>query len=540
MGFLNWKIAGAAGEGIKVSGLILQKTAFRAGFYTYGSTEYPSLIRGGHNTYQVAISSEPIQSGRTRIDLLVDLKNSTIASLPIPLADLAKQSGNLLTKNTVSLGASCALLGLDLTILKSVITEAFAGKDQAIIDQNHQAAQLGFDYAAKNFADKKLKLDTPKQPHQDKIMLCGNEALALGAVAGGMKFYCAYPMTPSTPILHYLAANAQKLNIVVNHAEDEIGVINMAIGAGFGGVRSMVATSGGGFSLMVEGLGLAGVTETPVVIILGMRPGPASGMPTWSGQGDLLFAINAAQDEFPRIVLAPGDSEEAFDLAAKAQNLAEKYQLPVIILSDKNMGEGYYTSQRPADKYKNRRYSLAPAGSESDQPFSRYQVTESGISPRPLPGSTGGIHLANSYEHDELGYATEVSEERVKQMNKRLKKLETIVKAGDVIAPQVFGPKTAKTTLVSWGSNKGAIIDALAQLPDTNYLHFSWMWPFPKEQFLGLVKNSPRLVAVEGNATAQLTKLIRQETGIEIKDKILKYDGRQFYPEEIIEKVQKL
>ena len=184
----------------------------------------------------------------------------------------------------------------------------------------------------KNYSDKKLQLAAPKRPLKDKIIICGNEALALGAVAGGMKFYCAYPMPPSTPILHYLAANAQKLNIVVNHAEDEIGVINMAIGAGFGGVRSMVGTSGGGFSLMVEGLGLAGMTETPLVIILAMRPGPASGMPTWSGQGDLLFAINASQDEFPRIVLAPGDPAEAFDLAANAQNLTEKYQLPVIIL----------------------------------------------------------------------------------------------------------------------------------------------------------------------------------------------------------------
>lgn len=532
MAFLNWKIAGAAGEGIKVSGLMLQKTAFRSGFFTYGSTEYPSLIRGGHNTFEVVISTEPVSSARKRVDLEVDLKNSTVAGKPFPLGELAKQSGNQLTKNTVALGASCALLGLKLDVLKEVITETFGAKDEIIVSQNHQAAQLGFDTAAK---DKKLALDPPKGKHRDKIMLCGNEAIALGAVAGGMKFYCAYPMTPATPILHYLAAHAEKLRIVVNHAEDEIGVINMAIGAGGGGVRSMVATSGGGFSLMVEGLGLAGVTETPLVIVLGMRPGPASGMPTWSGQGDLLFAVNAAQDEFPRIVLAPGDPEEAFDLAAKAQNLAEKYQLPVIILSDKNLGEGYYTSQRPPAKHTNRRYSLAPDLPEADTPFPRYQVTASGISPRPLPGNPGGVHLANSYEHDELGYATEVSSERVKQMNKRLKKLDTIITSDDLIAPQVFGPKTAKVSIVSWGSNKGAILDALPQLPDTNYIHFNWLWPFPKQQFLNLVKPGQKLIAVEGNATGQLCRLIREQTGIEIKDKILKYDGRQFYPEEIYE-----
>ena len=532
-----------AGEGIKVSGLILQKTAFRNGWYTYGSTEYPSLIRGGHNTFQVAISDQPINSGRIKVDLLVDLKNSALVmdqSQPFPLSDLARQSGNLLAKNTVALGASAYLLGLDLELLKTVIRESFKGKDQTVIDQNHLAAQLGFDWAAKNMAAKKLNPGKTPAPHQDKIMVCGNEALALGAVAGGMKFYCAYPMTPSTPILHYLAAHAQALKIVVNHAEDEIGVINMAIGAGFGGVRPMVATSGGGFSLMVEGLGLAGVTETPLVIILGMRPGPASGMPTWSGQGDLLFAINAAQDEFSRIVLAPGSPEEAFSLAALAQNLAEKYQLPVIILSDKNLGEGYYTTQRPANKYANQRYSLAENLPASDQPFARYQVTDSGISPRSLPGQPGGVHLANSYEHNPLGYATEIAEERVAQMDKRLKKLKTIMSSSDMIGPKVFGPALAKISLVSWGSNLGAILDALPQLPDVNLIHFSWLWPFPEAQFRALIAHQPRLVTVEGNATAQLAKLISQQTGIMITDKILKYDGRQFYPEEIIAAIKKL
>lgn len=538
MELVNWKIAGSAGEGIKVSGLMLQKTAFRSGWYTYGSTEYPSLIRGGHNTFEVVLSTEPVRSARTKVDLLVDLKASTIASLPLPLTDLAKQSRNLLTKNTVALGASCALLGLELTTLKQVIAEAFTDKDESITTQNHLAAQLGYDYILKNYPDKKPARTVNPKPHSNKIIVCGNEALALGAVAGGMKFYCAYPMTPSTPILHYLAANAQKLKIIVNHAEDEIGVINMAIGAGFSGVRSMVATSGGGFSLMVEGLGLAGVTETPLVIILGMRPGPASGMPTWSGQGDLLFAVNASQDEFPRLVLAPGDPEEAFELAAKAQNLAEKYQLPVIILSDKNLGEGYFTCQLPAAKHQNRRYALIQNLPASEQPFKRYQITESGVSPRSLPGQIGGVYLANSYEHDEFGYSTEIAAVRTKQMNKRLQKLTTILSSADLIGPQVFGPATAKTTLVSWGSNKGAILDALPQLPDTNYLHFSMLWPFPIKQFLNSIKTHPRLVIIEGNATAQLAKLIAQQTGVMIENKILKYDGRQFYPEEIIERLK--
>lgn len=531
MSVFNWKIAGAAGEGIKVSGLMLQKTAFRSGFYTYGSTEYPSLIRGGHNTFEIVLSTEPVYSARTKVDLEIDLKNSTVAGQPVPLGKLAAQTGNRLTKNTVALGASCALMGLTLPILKSVISEVFRGKNPEIISQNQQAAQFGFEF----FPDKKFPLGRPKQALKNKIMIGGNEALALGAVAGGMKFYCAYPMTPATPILHYLAAHARQFGLVVNHAEDEIGVINMAIGAAAGGVRSMVATSGGGFSLMTEGLGLAGVTETPVVIVLGMRPGPASGMPTWSGQGDLLFAVNASQDEFPRIVLAPGDAAEAFTLAARAQNLAEKYQLPVIILTDKNLGEGYFTVSQPADSHSNRRYSLAGPLPETDQPFPRYQLSQNGISPRPLPGTPGGVHLINSYEHNQLGYATEMSEDRVKQMDKRLQKINTLLKSDDLISPRLYGPKTASTTLVSWGSNKGAIIDALPGLKDTNFIHFNWLWPFPRTQFLNLVQSGQKLIAVEANATGQLSQLIRRETGILIKKQLLKYDGRQFYPEEIYE-----
>jgi 2-oxoglutarate ferredoxin oxidoreductase subunit alpha len=538
MAVLNWKIAGAAGDGIKVSGLMFQKTAFRSGYYTFGSTEYPSLIRGGHNTFEVVISDRPVNSARRQTDLLVDLKGSTLASTAFPLVDLAKQSGNLLTKNTVALGASCALLGLELTVLNQVIKEVFGAKNQKVIEQNIQAAELGYAWAEKNLGGQRRQLPPPAGL-KHKILVCGNEALALGAVAGGMKFYCAYPMTPSTPILHYLAARADQLQIIVNHAEDEIGVINMAIGAAAGGVRSMVATSGGGFSLMTEGLGLAGISETPVVIVLGMRPGPASGMPTWSSQGDLLFAINASQDEFPRIVLAPGDAEDAFTLAALAQNLAEKYQLPVIILTDKNLGEGYFTADRPADKFSNRRYILRqlPPG---DRPFPRYQLTVDGVSPRPLPGTPGGVHLINSYEHDQLGYATEVAAERTNQMNKRLSKLATLETNREIIAPKLYGPSEAGTTLVSWGSNKGALLDALSSLPDTNLIHFNWLWPFPRAEFLGLVKSGACLIAVEANATGQLAKLICQETGLKIKDKILQYDGRQFYPEAIIEAVRRL
>lgn len=315
-------------------------------------------------------------------------------------------------------------------------------------------------------------------------------------------------MTPATSILHFLAANAQKLNLVVQHAEDEIGVINLAIGAAFTGVRAMVGTSGGGFSLMTEGLGLAAVSETPLTIILSMRPGPASGMPTWSSQGDLLYAINASQDEFPRIILTPGDITELFSAGQLAPNLAEKYQLPVIILTDKNLGEASMTAPAFPIVTKN----------------SRYLKTQT-------------LKLANSYEHDDQGLSTEDSLERTKQVDKRLAKFTALSADKSLPQPILYGPKTATTTLISWGSNKGPILSVLAQKSDVNYLHFPSVWPFPKKAFNELINPKNKLITIECNSTGQLNKLISQETGLMIKDQITKYDGRPFYPEEIMEKL---
>lgn len=482
----NWKITGAAGEGIKVAGLIFAQAAFKTGYYVHAYTEYPSLIRGGLNTFQVLASTEPVYSPQSKFDLEISLKDQSLVQ----------------PKNIFALGLSCAKLGLSLEILDDVIKAAFAKKPSEVIALNLRAAETGYKSCQKPI--KPLKLP----PLKNQILVNGNEALALGAVNGGLKFYSAYPMTPVTSILHFLAAKADEFKIIVHHAEDEIGVINMAIGTSYAGVRSMVATSGGGFSLMTEGLSLSGITETPVVIVLGMRPGPATGMPTWSGQGDLLFAINAGQDEFPRIVLAPGDCEEAFLLTSLAQNLTEKYRLPVIILTDKNLGESYYTTPAFPVKKNITRYPHQPA------------------------------LLTNSYEHDDSGFSTEESSERTKQVNRRMKKIDTILLSSDLIAPQLFGPKKAKTTLISWGSNKGPILAALKDLPDVNFLHFSWVWPFPKNAFLKLIDKTRHLICLESNSTAQLAKLIAQETGIIIKDKILKYDGRPFYPEEIIAKLK--
>jgi 2-oxoglutarate/2-oxoacid ferredoxin oxidoreductase subunit alpha len=526
----NFKIAGSAGEGIKKAGLIFSKTCFKQGFFVHGYTEYPSLIRGGRNTFQIHASVEPNSSPLREPDFTIDLQNEA----DLPLSQINKDAGGTpQTKNVLGLGIACFIFDLNLDTLNEVIADTFGKKSQAIKDLNKKIADAGYDYASKNLKNKALpKIETNNT--DERLYLTGNEAISLGAIAGGMKLYIAYPMTPATSILHSLASKAKKADIVVRHAEDEIGTINMAIGAGFAGVRAMVGTSGGGFSLMTEGLGLAAVTETPVVIVNSMRPGPASGMPTWSGQGDLLYMINASQDEFLRVVMTPGDPEEAFSLSKLAQNMAEKYQIPVIILTDKYLSESYFTTNKFADTHQNTRYGFAKPDTTKDQPFKRYQDQDYGISERSIPGQPGGVHLCNSYEHDELGYATEESEERIKQVEKRAKKTKHLLNDPAFTTPILYGPKQADQTIISWGSNKGVILEALKTINSTNFIHFPIVWPFPKEAFLELIKNTKKLVTLECNSTAQLNKLIGQETGIQIKDKLLKYDGRPFFPSEII------
>ena len=529
----NFKIAGAAGEGIKKAGLIFSKTCFKQGFFVHGYTEYPSLIRGGRNTFQIHFSKEENISPILKPDFTIDLQNEQ----DLPLTQINKDAGGTpQTKNVLGLGIACFIFNLDLDTLNQVIADTFATKSQQAKDLNKKIATFGYHYATKNLKNKALpKIEVKKQ--DNKLYLTGNEAISLGAIAGGMKLYVAYPMTPATSILHSLAKKAKKADLAIRHAEDEIGTINMAIGAGFAGVRSMVGTSGGGFSLMTEGLGLAAVTETPVVIVNSMRPGPASGMPTWSGQGDLLYMINASQDEFLRVVMTPGDPEEAFRLSKLAQNMAEKYQIPVIILTDKYLSESYFTVERFKDEHQNTRYCFAKPDQTKNQPFKRYQDQEYGISQRTIPGQKGGVHLCNSYEHDQLGYATEESQERVKQVDKRAKKTAHLLNDPTFVNPTLYGPKQAEQTIISWGSNKGVILESLKTLKDTNFIHFPIVWPFPKQSFLELTKTAKKLLTLECNSTGQFNKLIRQETGLDIKDQLLKYDGRPFFPSEIIKKL---
>ncbi len=557
---INIKIGGKAGEGVKITGQLLTKVLSRLGFSTFSYQEYPSLIRGGHNTFQIHTSTSKAYSQIKMIDILLafdkntidlhqkELKDNSIILydnekvklsqkekgqyIGIPIFKIAQEvAGNPLMGNNVVLGALLALIGLPLDHLNKIIQETFGSKGEQIVKANHDCAKAGYDHVLKDHKDKIIDLTKPTDPNE-KMIITGNEAVALGAISAGMKFFSAYPMTPATSILHYLAQKAEQYNLVVKQPEDEIAAMNQIIGAAFAGVRAMTATSGGGFCLMTEGFGFAGVSEIPIVVVVSQRPGPATGMPTWSGQGDLQFIIHAAQDEFPRLILAPGDAVECFELTKLAFEMSEKYQLPTIILLDKHISESYYSNSPFVSQKTNKRYSFVE---KQQGKYLRYKITENGISPRPLLGEKGLHHLANSYEHDEYGFATEDSQQRIAMVQKRARKFEAL--KNEIPKQEIYGAQEAEISFISWGSNKSSILEALRSLPNTNYLHLNWVWPLPDQQIKDFTQKAKKVIILECNSEGQLSNLIREKTGIET-EKFLKYDGRPFYPEEIIEYIK--
>lgn len=574
---LTWKIGGEAGFGIMVSGLTFSRALSRAGYNIVEVNEYPSLIRGGHNTVAVTFSDEKLEAPYQPVDLLIALNNATIQYhqselsdnalviydgeaykldpakishpdkfLSVPILSLAKQvGGDMLMRNTVALGASLALLGIDLKILTELLTRQFTRKGDEVVKQNVEAAREGYDYIVQNYSSRRILL-SPKLNPEKKLVLTGAEAVGLGAIASGMKFFTAYPMTPINGLLSYMAAIQEKAGIIYKQPEDEIAGINMAIGASFAGVRAMTATSGGGFSLMVEGVSLAGMIEQPIVIVMGMRPGPATGLPTWTGQADLHFILNASQGEFPRLVLAPGDAQEAFYMTGVAFNLADIYQTPTFLLVDKYLFESRFNC--PVFDYNKIIIDRGKLLTEKEQnnlkDLSRYKLTDDGISPRGIPGRPGGLFRANSDEHNEAGFSEESAENTKNMIDKRMKKQ---TRADETVPdPIVFGDSNAEVTLVGWGSTKGAALEALKQLrtqnPElrTNYLHLNYINPFPSKKVTEILNGSKKVIDIEGNHNGQMAQYIRMKTGFDIKDKILKYDGRPFYPEDIVEGIKKI
>ncbi|MEM4389246.1 MAG: 2-oxoacid:acceptor oxidoreductase subunit alpha [Candidatus Micrarchaeia archaeon] len=574
-----WKIGGEAGYGIASIGLTFAKACARGGLHVFTDSGYPSRIRGGHNTFLVRVSERPVHAHSDRCDILVALDAQTIEEnarelkpggvliydgekdgeaaskvgradielFNVPFIRIARELGvDVLMKNTITLGASMALLDYGVDIVAEMIRKTYGRKGAAIVDANIRSLNAGFDYAKKNYRGEFSKKLRRVKGAPRRMVLDGNAAISLAAVQAGCRFLAQYPMTPSSAILSNLAAIERKYNIVVKQTEDELAALNMAIGAGYAGVRALTATSGGGFSLMVEALGLAGSAEVPVVIVEGQRPGPSTGMPTWTEQGDLRFVIHASQGEFPRVVLAPGDVEECYYKTIEAFNLAEKYQVPVIILTDKFLAENYKTCEffrtgREIRIERGKLLSDAEAARLGNE-VKRFEFTEDGVSPRPIPGQPGGVHMVAGDEHNEFGEIDESELNRTRMMDKRMRKMEGILR--ELEPPKVLGSRHAMVTLVGWGSTKGIALDAIELLAEegitANYIHFCNLWPFKAAEAKELLSSAKNLVLVENNKTGQLGGLIREQTGIEFKHRLLKYSGRQFFPSEIFHFVREV
>ncbi|MBI4004866.1 2-oxoacid:acceptor oxidoreductase subunit alpha [Candidatus Roizmanbacteria bacterium] len=562
-----WKIGGEAGFGIMTAGLTLSKIASRSGYHIFDYAEYPSLIRGGHNTYEVLISSDKLYATREHIDLLVCLNKETYLmhksrlsqssivvydgeefsisenyiKVEMPFKRILKElQGQQLMANTTALAASVALLKGDASILHDIITVQFNRKGQEVVEYNKKFAEAGFSHIQNNYKHL-IRPVLERRTDAEKLVLSGNEAFSLGSVMADCRFYAAYPMTPTSIVLSILAEWQVTTGMVVRHAEDEISVVNTALGAAHAGVRGAVGTSGGGFALMVETLSYAGIAEIPLVVFLGQRPGPATGMPTWTEQGDLLFACHAGHGEFPKIVLAPGDPKELLELTMAAFNLADSYQLPVVIMGDKVLCESHMSVYRDEVVNLGDNYHIVrgkTVNTPSELPYLRYLATPDGISERLIPGAAGVFYQANSYEHTQDSHTSEDAAERKTQVEKRNKKWQTYLH-NDFQLPKVYGDfDHSDIVFVSWGGNKGAILEAQKLLQNTGirsaYLHFTHIYPLNKETILQQFPKGKRYILVENNSHAQFGKLLAMETGMEISEKILRYDGRPIAAEEIM------
>jgi len=566
----TWMIGGEAGFGIMTTGVLMAKIASRLGYSVFDYVEYPSLIRGGHNAYKLTLSDEKTHCLQEKSDILICLNEETwklhqtqlkddavvifdsknfipqstklFRMLSLPMGKILKElSGQAVMKNTIALGASCALLGVNFQDIDSLLLGQFEKKGKEVVEYNRQFAKRGYDYVKDNFNGLSQPILTENK-NQKQLLVTGNEAFALGAVIGDCRFYAAYPMTPSSSVLTTLADWQKKTQMVVRHSEDEIAVVSSALGASFAGARSAVGTSGGGFALMVESISFSGIAEIPLVVFLSQRPGPATGMPTWTEQGDLLFAVNAGHGEFPKIVLTPGDVEEMISLTAKAFNLADIYQLPVIILSDMYLSESHNTiKQSILNKIKNQ-YQINRGKTidfVDDEKYLRYQISNDGISPRLIPGFKEHYYQSNSYEHLQDGHTTENGDERINQVKKRAAKINTYFK-NDFSAPLIYDDlDKAKTVLVGWGSVKGILLEAQKQISDCAVIHFNHIYPLDKEKVIKLFNENKRYVLIENNSTGQFRKLLQTETGVELKEKVLRYDGRPLTVQCISEKINK-
>ncbi len=555
-------IGGEAGQGIQTVGDLLAQVCRKAGLYVIAINDFESRIRGGHSFVQIRISDHEISSPRYEIALLVALDRQTVllhqdkvseggvilsgelfedAEKPViavKFDKLAEEAGGKITANTVAAGGCLALLGAPFEFLKDILSSRFGAKDPSVLEKNIKAAELGYQAVAET--EFKWSFTWEKGPEKG-LLMNGSKAIALGALAADCRFASFYPMSPATEIIRNLTVMTEHIPFVVEQAEDEIAAVNMIIGAAFAGVRSMTATSGGGFCLMAEGLGLAGISEIPIVIVNAQRPGPATGLPTRTAQGDLLFVINAAQDEFPRFVFAPRNVSEAFHDTIRAFELSEKYQAPAIILTDQFFNDSVFlaTGQVIAPSSVPR-FIAADADLDDPENYHRFAFTESGVSPRALPCRGKAIVKSSGNEHLEDGHISEDKSNRTRMVDKRNAKIEAMTE--EMSGPEEYF-EDAEILLIGWGSSAGAIKEAVDLLRDKDIdagcLTFSDIWPFPAEKAFAATGKAKKCVTVELNSTAQFKRLLRQQTGINCAGSILKYDGRPLFPQDIIEEIDR-
>ncbi len=556
-------LCGAAGQGIQTVEQLLTHLFKLSGYNLFSTKEYMSRVRGGSNSTELRVSSHKINALVDKIDILfplnrealkhvekrissetiiigekeklvADYEDDTYNIINISLSDIAKEIGGAIYSNIIIFGVIAALFKIDRKIIEDYLKKRFGEKGEKVIEKNIEAVNKGFEIGYELISSEKVTINLSKDSSvDDEIIINGGEAVGLGAIAGGCNFVSSYPMTPSTPVLTFLAQHSKEFNIIVEQAEDEIAAINMTLGAWYAGARGMVTTSGGGFALMVEGLSLAGMLELPIVIHLAQRPGPATGLPTRTEQGDLLFALFSGHGEFPRIIFAPGTLDDAFYLTQKAFNLADKFQIPVFVLTDQYFIDSYYN----IPKFDTSKIKIEQHIIETDSDYKRYAFTDDGVSPRGIPGKGDGLIAVDSDEHDYEGHITEDHDVRINMVDKRLKKLDSIIK--EAIPPKLVGKEAGKNLVVCWGSTNNIVTEAIERLKcdDVSMLHFKQVYPLHPDTHKYFEK-AENLIIVENNATSQFGSLLKLFAGIDIQIKIIKYSGLAFSVEELTEKLQ--
>ncbi|PNR94252.1 2-oxoacid:acceptor oxidoreductase subunit alpha [Petrotoga sp. HWHPT.55.6.3] len=554
-------LSGEAGQGIQTIEGLLTFILKREGYYVFATKEYMSRIRGGSNSTEIRVSSKPVKSYVDKIDILIPLTKSSVEHLGdrvtedtliiadndslkldnknlfnVPILSIAKEIGNEIYANIVAVGVILGLFKINIKTIEEYLKERFGDKGDKIVSDNIKAASEGYKLG-KDFSESseiKIEIST-NETLKDDLLISGTDAVALGALAGNCDSIFSYPMTPGSGVLVDLANFSKNFDILVEQAEDEIAAINMAIGGWYAGARSMVTTSDGGFALMEEGLSLAGMIESPLVIHLAQRPAPATGLPTRTAQEGLNLVIHSGHGEFPRLVFAPGSLEQAFYLTQQAFNIADKYQIPVFILTDQFFVDSYYNVKKlDLSKIENKKYFV-----ETAEDYKRYDLSnaKNGVSPRGIPNYGKGLVVVDSDEHDEKGHITEDLDIRIKMVEKRLKKFDALKE--DFITPEFYGNDNYKYLIVCWGSNYNVVKEAIENIDnkDLAMLHFSQVYPIP-ENAVEFLENAEKIIDVENNATGQFAKLIRAETGIKIDSKILKFNGMPFSVEELTAKIR--